>query len=35
VNLGWCPDQLHLNTKAYRVWADVLLPQVLTILATP
>lgn len=33
VNLGWCPDQLHLNTKAYRVWADVLLPEVRRALA--
>lgn len=33
VNLGWCPDQLHLGPKAYRVWADVLLPQVRDALA--
>lgn len=28
VNLGWCPDQLHLNTKAYRVWSKILLQQI-------
>ena len=33
VNLGWCPDQLHLGPKAYRVWADVLLPPVQEALA--
>lgn len=34
VNLGWCPDQLHLNTKAYQVWSEALLPHVRAVLGS-
>jgi lysophospholipase L1-like esterase len=33
VSLAWSPDQLHLNTKAYEVWASVLQPLVTEALA--
>lgn len=35
VSLAWSPDQLHLNTRGYEVWAEVLLPAVRAILDPP
>lgn len=33
--LKWMPDLLHLNTDAYRVWAEAIRPQIAAWLAAP